>query len=162
VILAHEPEESKGQNDLPQLQDRMPKVWKDPQGPATVSLGCQWYKTYSEPRNEHLGGMYTAPEKVEAVITLLVEGCSIRSIQRITGIDQNTAMKILVLAGERCERLLESKVRNVPVSDVECDEIWGFVGCNEKRNYTADPERGDAYCFVAIERNTKLILTWHL
>jgi transposase-like protein len=62
--------------------------------------------------------MYTAPEKVEAVISLLVEGCSIRSIQRITGIDQNTVMKILVLAGNRCERLLESKVRNVPVSDV--------------------------------------------
>ncbi len=71
-------------------------------------------------------------------------------------------MKILLLAGNRCERLLESKVRNVPVSDVQCDEMWGFVGCKEKRNYTGDPERGDAYCFVAIESNTKLVLTWHL
>lgn len=123
---------------------------------------CQCYKTYSEPRDEHLGGMYTPPEKVEAVVTLLVESCTIRSIQRITGIDQNTVMKILVLAGERCERLLESTVSNVPVSDVQCDEMWGFVGCKEKRNYTGDPERGDAYCFVAIERNNKLVLTWHL
>jgi IS1 family transposase len=106
--------------------------------------------------------MYTPPEKVEAVITLLVEGCSIRSIQRITGIDQNTVMKILILAGARCERLLESKIRNVPMSDVQCDEMWGFVGCKEKRNYMGDPERGDAYCFVAIERNSKLVLTWHL
>ncbi len=106
--------------------------------------------------------MYTAPEKVEAVITLLVEGCSIRSIQRITGVDQNTIMKILALAGDRCERLLESKVSNVPVSDVQCDEMWGFVGCKERRNYTGDPERGDAYCFVAFERNTKLVLAWHL
>jgi IS1 family transposase len=106
--------------------------------------------------------MYTAPEKVESVIALLVEGCSIRSIQRITGIDQNTVTKILVLAGERCERLLESKVRSVPVSEVQCDEMWGFIGCKEKRNYTGDPERGGAYCFVAIERNTKLLLTWHL
>ncbi len=62
---------------------------------------CQCYKTYSNPCNEHLGGMYTAPEKVEGVINLLVEGCSIRSIQRLTGIDQNTIMKILVLAGDR-------------------------------------------------------------
>ena len=38
VILAHWPEESKSQNDLPQLPDRMPQVWKDPQGPATVPL----------------------------------------------------------------------------------------------------------------------------
>jgi IS1 family transposase len=106
--------------------------------------------------------MYTASEKVEGVINLLVEGCSIRSIQRLTGIDQNTIMKILVLAGDRCQRLLESKCRDVPVSDVQCDEIWGFVGCKEKHNATGNPEFGDAYCFVAIERNTKLVLTWHL
>ncbi len=122
----------------------------------------QCRKTYSDPRNEHLGGMYTPPEKVEAVITLLVEGCSIRSIQRITGVDQNTVMKILVLAGVRCERLLEERIHNVRVGDVQCDEIWGFVGCKEKRNVSGNPERGDAYCFVAIERNTKLVVTWHL
>jgi IS1 family transposase len=106
--------------------------------------------------------MYTPPEKVEDVINLLVEGCSIRSIQRLTGIDQNTIMKILVLAGERCQRLLESKCRSVPVSDVQCDEIWGFVGCKEKHNQTGNPEFGDAYCFVAFERASKLVLTWHL
>ena len=122
----------------------------------------QCYKTYSDPRNEHLGGMYTPPEKVEAVITLLVEGCSIRSIQRITGVDQNTIMKILILAGDRCQRLLESKCRNIPVSDVQCDEIWGFVGCKEKHNQTGNPEFGDAYCFIAIERTSKLVPTWHL
>jgi IS1 family transposase len=106
--------------------------------------------------------MYTPPEKIKTVITLLVEGCSIRAIQRITGIDQNTVMKIVVLAGEQCERLFESKVRNVKVNDVQCDEIWGFVGCKEKRNFTGDPERGDAYCFVAIERHTKMVMAWHL
>ncbi len=106
--------------------------------------------------------MYTPPEKVEGVINLLVEGCSIRSIQRLTGIDQNTIMKILVLAGDRCERLLESKVQSVPLANVQCDEIWVFVGCKEKRNVSGDPTLGDAYCFIAIERSTKLILAWHL
>jgi IS1 family transposase len=71
-------------------------------------------------------------------------------------------MKILVLAGDRCERLLERMVNGLPVRDVQCDEIWGFVGCKEKRNLNGDPMRGDAYCFVAIERNTKLVLSWHL
>ncbi len=32
----------------------------------------------------------------------------------------------------------------------------------EKRNISGDPKKGDAYCFVAIERNTKLVLGWHL
>ena len=38
VILAHRPEESKGQNDVPQLQGRMPEIWKDPERSATVPL----------------------------------------------------------------------------------------------------------------------------
>ncbi|MGI0080081.1 MAG: IS1 family transposase [Nitrososphaerales archaeon] len=73
-----------------------------------------------------------------------------------------TIFKILALAGARCERLLESKIHHMPVSDVQCDEVWGFVFCKEKRNKTGNPERGDAYYFVAIERNSKLVLTWHL
>lgn len=79
---------------------------------------CQCYKTHSEPRNENLGGVYTPPEKVEGVITLLVGRCSIRAIQRITDVDQNTIMKILVLAGGRCQRVPESKCRNAPAKDV--------------------------------------------
>ena len=50
----------------------------------------------------------------------------------------------------------------LPVRDVQCDEIWGFVGCKEARNSAGDPKLGDAYCFVAIERNTKLVITWHI
>ncbi len=38
VILAYWPEESKGQNDVPQLQDRLPQVWKDSQGPTALPL----------------------------------------------------------------------------------------------------------------------------
>src|SRR5437016_14114545 len=38
VILAHRLEESKGQNDVPQLQERMPEIWKDPERSATVPL----------------------------------------------------------------------------------------------------------------------------
>lgn len=43
---------------------------------------CQCRKTFSDPRNEHLGGMYIEPERVESVVTLLVEGCSIRTLGR--------------------------------------------------------------------------------
>jgi len=123
---------------------------------------CQCRKTYSEPRNENLGGMYITPDTVESIVRLLVEGCSVNSVERITGVHHTTILKLLVLVGARCERLLESKVRNVRVKDVQCDEMWGFVGCKEKRNTTGDPERGDAYCFVAFERHSKLVLTWHL
>jgi transposase-like protein/IS1 family transposase len=122
---------------------------------------CHCYKTYSD-RPEKLEGTYVPPEEITQILRLLVEGMSVRSIERITGIHRDTILNVLVLVGERCERLLERMVNGMPVRDVQCDEIWGYVGCKEKRNANGDPLRGDAYCFVAIERNTKLVLTWHL
>jgi IS1 family transposase len=109
--------------------------------------------------------MYLSHEKAQLVIQLLIEGNSIRSTQRITGVDQNTIMKLLVLAGKKCEKLMGRMIVNVPVKDIECDEIWGFV--QKKEGHKAPEEAhdesiGDAYCFVAIERNTKLVLNFAL
>ena len=98
-------------------------------------------------------------------LRLLLEGNSLRSTQRITDLDINTLMKILVKAGEKCEKLLGRLIVNVPVKDVEADEIWGFIGKKEghKRPDEAHDETiGDAYTFVAIERNTKLVLNFAL
>jgi IS1 family transposase len=106
--------------------------------------------------------MNTPLEKATKIIELMVEGCSVSTIERVTGVHHTTILSLLVLVGEKCEHFLENKIRAVPVSEVQCDELWGFVGCKEKRNLTGDPERGDAYCFVAIERHSKLILSWHL
>jgi hypothetical protein len=54
---------------------------------------------------------------------------------------------------------------NVPVTDVQCDEIWACVSKKEAHKTPAeanDESIGDAYCFVAIERNTKLALNFAL
>lgn len=122
----------------------------------------QCSKTFSEERATPLGTMYTSLDAAARAIELLVEGCSVNAVERLTGLHHTTILSLLVLIGDKCERLLESAVKGVRVSDVQCDEMWGFVGCKEKRNVTGDPKRGDSYCFVAIERNTKLVLTWHL
>lgn len=98
-------------------------------------------------------------EKALMALQLLLEGNSIRSAQRVTGIDQNTIMKLLVLAGEKCEKVMARYVRDVRVADVEADEVWSFIGKKEKRVRPEDDQNlGDAYVFVAIERNSKLVL----
>jgi IS1 family transposase len=109
--------------------------------------------------------MYTPEEKAILATRLLLEGNSIRSTERIVGLDRTTIARLLVLAGERCEKLLAETIQNVPVRDVEADETWGFVGMKEraKANLTnAADTLGDAYTYVAMERNSKLILAWHL
>jgi len=97
--------------------------------------------------------------KAVMVLKLLVEGSSVRSIERVTGVHRDTILKLLVMVGEKCERLIGRLVVNVPCLDVECDEIWAYVGKKETHKAPAeahDNSIGDQYCFIAIERNTKL------
>src|SRR5207253_467392 len=80
-------------------------------------------------------------------------------------VQKTTILKAMILAGEHCENLMRRKIRGIAVKDVEADEIWGFVGCKNRHKLhrgITSPYVGDAYTFVGIERNTKLVLAWHL
>jgi transposase-like protein len=112
-----------------------------------------------------LGSMRLDLSKATTCLSLLVEGNSIRSTERVTGVHRDTIMRLLVVAGRKCETLLNRLVRGVAVEDVQCDELWCYIGMKEKtknRLKKTDPEMGDAYTFVGIERNTKLALGFHL
>ncbi len=103
--------------------------------------------------------MYLPIEKAELVLKLLLEGSSVATVHRVTGIHTGTILKLLVLAGEKCERIMADKVRNVQVRDIECDELWAYIGKKQKRIRPEDDSNlGDAYTFVAIERHSKLVL----
>lgn len=125
----------------------------------------QCRKTFTEDHETPLDEMRLPLDKAVAVLRLLLEGMSIRSVERVTGVHRDTILKLLILAGERCQRLMDEKIKNIDVADVEMDEIWGFV--QKKEGHKLDRERnidaiGTAYCFVGIERSTKLILAHHL
>jgi transposase-like protein/IS1 family transposase len=133
---------------------------KGPDRKGTQRYQCrQCSKTFLEPQEDHLDGMYLPIEKAEMVLKLLLEGNSVSSVERITDIHHTTILKLLVLAGEKCERVMAEKIRNIDVRDVECDELWAFIQKKEKRvRSTDDPDFGDCYTFVAIERHSKLVL----
>lgn len=127
-------------------------------------LDCK--KTFQQEREKPLGEMTLPIDKAIAVLRCLVEGCSIRSTERLTGVNRGTILSLLETVGEKCIRLFDELVQGIRVSDVQCDEIWGFVGMKQK---TANKQGlgeastvGDAWCFVAIEQHTKLILAYHL
>src|SRR5437588_9252441 len=145
-------------------QSQAVKIGKDRKGNQRyLCRACR--KSFSTPTEKPLGGMYLPMDKALLCLHLLVEGNSVRSIERITGVEKKTILKLLVLAGEKCERLLDKKLRNLTVRDVQADEMWGYVGMKEKTKKeqgSADPTLGDAYTFVAIERRTKLVIAWHL
>jgi transposase-like protein/IS1 family transposase len=122
-------------------------------------------KSFSERPPRPLGAMRLPVEKAELALHMLTEGSSVRTVERVTGIEKKTILRLLVQVGEGCERLLPELVRNIEVKDVRADEIWGYVRCKEgtkARKHIQDPDAGDAYCFIGLERHSKLVLAWHL
>ncbi|MDQ3714402.1 MAG: IS1 family transposase [Acidobacteriota bacterium] len=123
-------------------------------------------KRFNEPKDKPLGNMYLSEEKALMCLSLLVEGNSIRAIERITNVNRNTILSLLETVGEKCLWIQENLIKNVKVADVQADEIWAFIGMKQKtanNNGLGDDEKlGSAYTFTAIESHSKPIVAWHL
>jgi transposase-like protein/IS1 family transposase len=125
----------------------------------------QCKRTFSEEQNRPLGDMRIPMAKAVMALQLLLEGCAVASVERVTGLHKRTILDLMVLAGERCERLMEKLIKDVPVRDVAIDEVWQFVGCHDRvlqRRGIMDETKGSKWAYVAIERNSKVVLSWHL
>jgi IS1 family transposase len=98
------------------------------------------------------------------IVTAMIEGCSIRSIVRITGASKNTIAKLLVELGAACSEYQDRKLRHLACERVQVDEIWSFCYAKQK-NVTAEiaakvPGAGDVWTWIAIDADTKLIPSW--
>jgi transposase-like protein/IS1 family transposase len=109
-------------------------------------------------------GRRVSREKMLTILRLLMEGSSIRSLERVYGVHRDTIIANMIDAGNKCEWFLFEKIVGMPAEDVQVDEIWGFVGCKEKTRQKLHLPGifGDVWTFTAIERTTKLLLAWHV
>src|SRR6266536_3214562 len=73
------------------------------------------------------------PEKKQAVLSALIEGCSIRSTSRTTGVHKTTILKTLVEVGTHCALMLDEQIHSLTCTAIECDEIWTFIAKKERR-----------------------------
>jgi IS1 family transposase len=102
-------------------------------------------------------------EKRVQIVSALVEGCSIRSIVRMTGASKNTIAKLLVELGDACTDYLNKTLVNLNSQRIQCDEIWSFVGAKDKNvPEERKDERGigSVWTWVAIDSDSKLICSW--
>jgi len=122
-------------------------------------------KTFIEDRPRPLGSMRLDFAKAVYCLRMLLEGTSIRSCERLTGVNRNTLCDLILTVGERCKVFLADHLNSLPVGDIQVDEVWSYVGKKERTKiiqHDDNPERGDAYAYIGLERNTKLIVSWHL
>ncbi|MEM9186799.1 MAG: IS1 family transposase [Planctomycetota bacterium] len=119
--------------------------------------------TFTEAKPQPLGSLRIGMRDATTALGMMLEGMSLRSIHRLTGIDRETLGDLILAVGENCGALLDS-IEGVEADDVEADEIWSFVGLKEKRRVDRNrsPELGDSWCWIAIESNTKMVLAHHV
>lgn len=96
------------------------------------------------------------------ILSLLIEGNSLRSVTRITGNSINTVTKLLVDLGTACANYQDEALRNLPCKRVQVDEIWSFVYSKQKNTppNIRGLGRGDVYTWGAIDADTKLVPSW--
>ena len=96
------------------------------------------------------------------VVAALVEGNSIRSTARMTGVARNTITSLLIDLAEACAGYHDRHVRNLKVRRLQCDEIWNFVGAKAK-NTTPEKKAegwGDTWTWTALDADTKLCVSY--
>ena len=103
--------------------------------------------------------------KRASVVAALVEGNSVRSTCRMTGVSLPTVLKLLADLGVACAKFQDETIRNVRARRVQVDEIWQFVYAKAKN--VPDEKRGtfgygDVWTWVAIDADSKLVLSFRV
>jgi IS1 family transposase len=99
-------------------------------------------------------------EQQLGALHLLVEGTSLRSVTRLTGIHRTTVMKLMLRAGNCCREFLDQHMRNLDLQHLQCDEIWTFCLKKQaklKAQEIGNDRIGDQYLFIALDEETKLV-----
>jgi len=101
-------------------------------------------------------------EKRVQILSMLVEGSSMRSTSRVTGASINTVSKLLIEAGQACLEFHDENVRGLKSERIQCDEIWSFCYAKQKNAGKADmPEfAGDIWTWTSLDADSKLICNW--
>ena len=93
------------------------------------------------------------------VINGLIEGMSVRSVERLTGVHRDTILRLMVRVGEASQRMMDANLQDLSCSRIEVDEIWCYVGKKQRHVALSDDpsEVGDFWTWVALDADTKLV-----
>ena len=104
-------------------------------------------------------------EKRARILSLLVEGMSMRSISRHEGHSIVTIARLLDAAGKACGLYHYDYVWDIPGKrNIQCDEMWSFVFAKEKRAPYVIPwdMAGTVWTWTALDADSKLLVSYLL
>jgi len=122
----------------------------------------QCRKTFTEDHATPLDTMRLPMDKAAQVLRLMVEGMSVRAIERITGVHRDTILRLLLLSAEKITTKLRHTFENLEIARIQVDEIHCFVQKRERRvSIEESAEVGEQYTFIGMDADTKVVFSWH-
>jgi IS1 family transposase len=101
-------------------------------------------------------------EKQAQIVSMLIEGNSIRSTSRMAGVSKDSVISLLVKVGRACWEFHDATVTNIKCDKVQCDEIWSFVYSKEKNKPVDMENAGDIWTWVGIDADSKLVISYNI
>ena len=118
--------------------------------------------TFSE-YEPKLGNHYTPPDVAAKALAMMLEGMSVRAISRLTGLHKHTILELMKTAANEARRILDARIRNISPNYVQVDEMWQFVHTRDPHLNPSDPpEWGSTMLWLALDSETKLIISYHI
>jgi transposase-like protein len=96
-------------------------------------------KFFTETKNTPLYKKHLTEQQITNICKHLVEKNGIRSIERLTGHHRDTIGNLLEDMAEHAAKVNDYLMKNVGLSQLECDELWTFV--KKKRKHLSEAAR---------------------
>jgi len=101
-------------------------------------------------------------DKRSMVLNALIEGSSVNATARMCKVSKLTVLRLLADVGSLCRDFHDVAVRDLRSKRIQVDEIWSFVGCKEKAKKAGADGHGDAWVWIAIDADSKLVVSFLL
>lgn len=97
------------------------------------------------------------------ILNLLVEGMSMRAVERLEGTSITTIARLLDAAGYACALYHYDNVCGIRGKrSIQCDEVWSFIYAKQKRADSVEPwdTAGSAWTWTALDVGSKLLVSY--
>ncbi len=91
-------------------------------------------KRFAATRATAFFGLHLADETIRQIIHHAAEGVGVRATARLLNLNKNTVNRVILRAGEHCQRVLSDLLRSLKLTETQLDELWSFV---KKRGLSA-------------------------
>jgi transposase-like protein len=104
---------------------------------------CVCKRTRSDIPENPLVNLRVPMDKAAQVVHLLVEGCGVRAIERLTQLNRRTVLNVLEIAGQKAAAFQQAKVYGVGAAVIQADEVHSMVYSKQRNTPAEEIERGD-------------------